>query len=92
LSQRKSRSLRCAEKALPQSSGVAVRPVIGPEAPSSPTAPFGLSVSSFVPDRWRENISLKSMMSWKLHRKTAAQIAADFYITGDKVRIYCAVQ
>jgi hypothetical protein len=56
------------------------------------TAPFGLSISSFVPDRWRENIPLESMMSWKLHRNTAVQIAADFYIMADKVRSYCAVQ
>jgi hypothetical protein len=56
------------------------------------TAPFGLSISSFVPNRWRENIPLESITSLKLHRNTAAQIAADFYITTDKVRSNCAVQ
>jgi hypothetical protein len=61
-------------------------------APSRLTAPFGFSISSFVPDRWRENIRLESMQSWKLRKNTAAKIAADFYITVDKVRSYCAVQ
>jgi hypothetical protein len=79
-------------KALPQSSGVAVRPVIGPVAPSHLTAPFGFSISRFVPDRWRGNIRLESMQSWKLHRNMAVRIAANFYITADKVRSYCAVQ
>jgi hypothetical protein len=92
LSQKKSRSLRRAEEALPQSSGVAVRPVIGPVAPSRLTAPYGFSISSFVPDRWRENIRLESMQSWNMHINWAVLIAANFYITADKVRSYCAVQ
>jgi hypothetical protein len=79
-------------KALPQSSGVAVRPVIGPVAPSRLTAPFGFFISSFVPDRWRENIRLESMQNWKMRKNTAARIAANFYITTDKMRSYCAVQ
>jgi hypothetical protein len=61
-------------------------------APSRLTAPFGVSVSSFVPDRWRGNIRLESMQNWKLRKNTAALIAANLYITVDKVRSYCAVQ
>jgi hypothetical protein len=92
LSQKKSRSLRRAEEALPQSSGVAVRPVIGPVAPSRLTAPFGFSISSFVPDCWRGNIRLESMQSREVRKNMAAWIAADFYITAGKLRSYCAVQ
>jgi hypothetical protein len=61
-------------------------------APSRLTAPFGFSISSFVPDGWRGNIRLESMQSWGLHKNAAAWIAANFYITVDKVRSYCAVQ
>src|SRR4051812_16837983 len=54
--------------------------------------PFGFFISSFVPDRRRENIRLESMQNRKLHEKTAAWIAANFYIIADKLRSYCAVQ
>jgi hypothetical protein len=61
-------------------------------APSRLAAPFGSPVSSFVPDRWRGNIRLESMKNVELRRNAAAPVAADFYITADKVRSYCAVQ
>jgi hypothetical protein len=79
-------------KALPQSSGVAIRPVIGPVAPPRLAAPIGLSISSFVPVRWRENILVESIRRSKLRKNTAEQIAANFYIMADKLRSYCAVQ
>jgi hypothetical protein len=60
-------------------------------APPRLGAPFGFPISSFVPDRWRGNIRLESMQNVKLRRNAAVLTAADFYITVDKVRRYCAV-
>jgi hypothetical protein len=59
-------------------------------APPHLAAPFGFLISSFVPDRWRGNIRLESMQNAKLRRNTAALSAANFYITAEKMRTYCA--
>jgi hypothetical protein len=50
------------------------------------------SISSFVPDGGSENIRLESMRNWIMRKNTATPIAANFVITADKVRSYCAVQ
>jgi hypothetical protein len=50
------------------------------------------SISNFVPDGWRENIRFESMPNCNLRKNTAAIIAANFVITTDKVRSYCAMQ
>jgi hypothetical protein len=52
---------------------------------------LGSPISSFVPVSRRGNIPLESMPNSKLRRNTAVPSAADFYITADKVRRYCAV-
>jgi hypothetical protein len=79
-------------KALPQSSGVAVRPVVGPKAPSRLTAPIGFPISSFVPVGRRRNIRLESMQKRNMRKNTATWSAANFCINGKKLRRYCAVQ
>jgi hypothetical protein len=92
LSQKKSRSLRCASVALPQSSGVACQARRWTIRRSLSAAPFGNSFTSRVPTGCRKKNRLESIEVFDLTIFTAGKVAADCCSDRENLTVSCAVR